>query len=168
MLKLAREALEAVRAHAENGYPLEICGFLLGRAEGETRVVSEAWPVRNVWAEDPEARGRLLEGLPAGDPERWIAASAERRYLASPREQLEAMKRARAAGLDVVGVYHTHPNHPAVPSEFDREAAWPGWSYLILSVRDGQVAEVRSWVLNEAASRFEEEPVETEPAGLGD
>ena len=59
--------------------------------------------------------------------------------------------------MDLVGVYHTHPNHPAVPSDFDRAAAWPEWSYIIVSVREGEVAEFRSWTLVEEA--FEEEMV---------
>ena len=70
-----------------------------------------------------------------------------------------AMKRARAEGLDLVGVYHTHPNHPAVPSEYDRSVAQPEWSYVILSVRPGEVAEVRSWVLSEDGTRFEAEEI---------
>ena len=83
----------------------------------------------------------------------------ERRFLISPRDTAACMKRAREAGMNLVGVYHTHPNHPAVPSDFDRDAAWPEWSYIIVSVRDGRVADFRSWGLTDDGSRFDEEAV---------
>ena len=165
MLKITTEAAEAIRRHAAEGYPLEICGFLVGTAEGETRDVREAWPVRNAWEEDPEARARMFaareEAGASVGADRWEAADAERRYLVSPRDTVQSMKRARQAGMDLVGIYHTHPEHPAVPSDFDRDAAWPDWSYLILSVRGGEVAEFRSWVLLEEDGQFHEETVET-------
>ena len=66
----------------------------------------------------------------------------------------------RLRGMELVGIYHTHPEHPAVPSDFDRDAAWPEWSYVILSVRSGEPAELRSWALVEEGGRFEEEDVE--------
>jgi proteasome lid subunit RPN8/RPN11 len=167
MLQIQQAAMEAVRRHAEEGYPLEICGFLVGAAEGEGRRVREAWPVRNAWEDDPEQRAGMLAAMEKGGgsagAERWEQFSAERRFLVSPRDILASMKRAREAGLDLVGLYHTHPEHPAVPSDFDRDAAWPDWSYLILSVREGRVAEERSWVLAEEERRFMEEEVREEP-----
>src|SRR6059058_2487387 len=94
---------------------------------------------------------------------RWDAFSSGRRFRVAPGDTLASMKRAREAGMDLVGLYHTHPEHPAVPSDFDRDAAWPDWSYLILSVREGRVAEERSWVLAEEERRFMEEEVREEP-----
>ncbi|HTE18152.1 MAG TPA: M67 family metallopeptidase [Armatimonadota bacterium] len=158
MLKLSAAAAAAMRAHAEEGYPLEICGFLVGEAAGDTCVAREAWPVRNTWEEDPEQRAAMAAALEAAGgaatAEGWESASSERRFLVSPQDFLKSEKRARAAGMSVVGLYHTHPEHPAVPSDFDRDAAWPEWSYVILSVRGGAVAELRSAVLDEAERRF--------------
>ena len=74
---------------------------------------------------------------------RWKYAredSPRNRYLISPRDLLEAEKAARALGLDIVGVYHSHPDHPARPSEFDREHAFPWYSYIIVSVRGGEAS----------------------------
>jgi len=160
MLKIAREAAAAIRAHAAEGYPLEICGFLVGTTDGDLRTVREAWPVRNAWEDDPEARARMFAAREAESAAGWESEDAARRYLVSPRDTVGSMKRAREAGMDLVGIYHTHPEHPAVPSEFDREAAWPEWSYVILSVRGGAVADFRSWTLDEESRQFWEEAVE--------
>jgi proteasome lid subunit RPN8/RPN11/molybdopterin converting factor small subunit len=163
MLKIKPSALGTCREHAVEGYPLEICGFLVGSADGDVRTCVEAWPVRNAWEDLPEERAALLNSLEragGSSATEWEQHNRERRYLVSGDETLAAMKRARAAGLDLIGVYHTHPNHPAVPSDFDRDAAMPEWSYLILSVRDGQVAETRSWVLPFWEEKFREEGIE--------
>jgi len=83
--------------------------------------------------------------------------SRHNRFLIAPEAVLAAHKEARSAGLDIVGYYHSHPDHPARPSELDRENAWPGLSYVILSVQAGKVAEVRTWRLTDDRERFEEE-----------
>jgi proteasome lid subunit RPN8/RPN11 len=103
------------------------------------------------------ASGSAEEPGAAATAAAWQAESEERRFLVSPQDMLACMKRAREARMDLVGVYHTHPEHPAVPSAFDRDAAWPEWSYVILSVRGGQVAEVRSWVVEGEDGPFVEE-----------
>jgi proteasome lid subunit RPN8/RPN11 len=128
--------LETIRRHAEAAYPEECCGFLLGRAGGGATFV---------------------ERVAAADNERQD--SRRNRFLIHPEAVLAAHKEARAAGLDVVGYYHSHPDHPAQPSEFDREHAWPGLSYLIVSVRDGRMAEGRSWRLADDRERFAEEKI---------
>lgn len=152
-----------MREHAEAGYPFEICGFLVGTVENGARVAREAWPVRNAWEDDPEQRARMLRAMEeagGASADRWEAASEERRFLISPADTVAAMKRARKAKLDLVGVYHSHPEHPAVPSDFDRSAAWPEWSYAILSVRGERVVELRSWEVLDLDAPFTEEPVE--------
>jgi proteasome lid subunit RPN8/RPN11/molybdopterin converting factor small subunit len=162
MLTIEASALETCREHAVEGYPLEICGFLVGSVDGDIRSCAEAWPVRNAW-EDLSERAALLGAMSRGgsaSASDWDEHNRERRYLVSNDETLGAMKRARAAGLDLVGVYHTHPEHPAVPSDFDRDAAMPEWSYLILSVRDSAVVETRSWVLPFGEQHFREEEIE--------
>lgn len=128
--------LKAIGSHGEASYPEECCGFLIGRAEGDSTSVE-----------------RLL----AVDNERQD--SRHNRFLIHPETVLAAHKEARAAGLDVVGYYHSHPDHPARPSEFDREHAWPGLSYVIVAVQGGKVAEARSWRLTDDRERFEEEAI---------
>lgn len=163
MLSITRSAVLDIQAHAVRGYPLEICGFLVGSSGSDSRTVREAWPVRNAWEEDAGAREALDQAAPTSGEAggaRWEDAGSERRFFVSPDDILVHMKRAREAGMDLVGVYHTHPNHPAVPSEFDRSAAWPEWSYVILSVTTKGPGELRSWVLAEDGSHFDEESVE--------
>lgn len=129
---------EAIARHGEAGYPDEICGFLLGtQADGE-KVVREVVPVDNNWEETGERR---------------------RRFLIAPEDFLREERRARAAGWEILGFYHSHPDHPARPSETDREAAWPGYSYVIQSVRDGRAAEVHSWRLQGDREGYDEEAV---------
>jgi len=135
-IALTPHDLQAIGGHGEASYPEECCGFLIGRAEGDSTSVE-----------------RLL----AVDNERQD--SRHNRFLIHPETVLAAHKEARAAGLDVVGYYHSHPDHPARPSEFDREHAWPGLSYVIVSVQGGKVAEARSWRLTDDRERFEEEAI---------
>lgn len=138
-LEIRGEDLASARRHAAATYPEECCGFLLGSLLGD----------------DGGARvARVL----AVDNQRQD--SRHNRYVIHPETVLEAQKQARAAGLDIVGYYHSHPDHPAVPSEFDREHAWPGMSYVIVSVRKGKIAETRSWRLADDRGRFDEESLE--------
>jgi proteasome lid subunit RPN8/RPN11 len=161
MLEIAAAAVAAIRSHGEEGYPREICGLLVGTIQGDTRHVTEAWPVRNAWEENPEERAALLASVEhagvATTADEWDAQGAARRFLIEPRQVLQAMKRARAFGWDLIGVYHTHPNHPAVPSAFDRSAAAAEWSYVIVSVREGATADFRSWVVDGEGPFIEEQ-----------
>ena len=136
-LVISASHLHTAGQHAAMSYPDECCGVLIGRALGGSTVV-----------------------------EHLLSASNERndsrhnRYLINPETVLAAHKEARALGLDVVGYYHSHPDHPARPSEFDREHAWPGVSYLIVSVEKGNVADSRSWRLADDREKFDEEKIE--------
>lgn len=160
MLNITATAADTIRRHSEEGFPFEICGLLVGNTDGATREVREAWPLRNAWEDDPEQRAEMFKAVEAtGGPATaaaWEAEDTTRRFFVSPRDQMLAEKRARTLGFQVVGVYHTHPNHPAVPSPFDRSVAWEGWSYVIVSVRDGQVAEFRSWSIEDDGPFVEE------------
>ncbi len=127
--------------HLVRAYPEEGCGVLVGRDEGSRRVVERVIPVEN-------ARGD----------------SRGRRYVIPPERILVAEREAREAGLDVVGFYHSHPDHPARPSAFDLEHAWPYYSYLIVSVAAGRVAEARAWRLAADRTRFEPERLDAAPA----
>ncbi len=138
-IALSTDQLESLTHHARVAYPEEGCGILLGRPG--------------------EASGAVVEELVLADNER--ADSRHNRYVIAPETVLAAHRRARDGGLDVVGYFHSHPDCPAVPSDFDREHAWPGLSYVIVSVRAGEVAEVRSWRLADDRERFREETLET-------
>jgi len=133
VLCLSEEQQQQVAEWALVAYPHEACGTLLGRREGdETRVV-EARVARNI-----------------------NTARAHDRFEIDPVDYLAAEQAAAAAGIDLVGIWHTHPDHPACPSTTDRELAWGGWSYLIVSVDAAGVRALRSWRLN-GEGRFEEE-----------
>jgi proteasome lid subunit RPN8/RPN11 len=138
---LAPADLEAIGRHGEASYPEECCGFLIGRII-QDQSIGEAIRVERIVSVANERQD-----------------SRHNRFLIHPETVLAAHKEARAAGLDVVGYYHSHPDHPARPSEFDREHAWPGLSYVIVSVAGGKVAEARSWRLSDDRDRFEEEAI---------
>lgn len=131
-LELAEPLRARLGALALARYPNEACGLLLGRRAGTRAEVLE---VR-------EARNRETRG-------------ARYRYELDPGDLVAAETHARAAGLEVVGVWHSHPDRPAVPSASDRAAAWSAWSYLIVSVEASAVRELRAWRL--AGARFREE-----------
>ena len=137
-LALAKRQLVVIERHAMEAYPEECCGFLLGRDAGAGRTVVE----------------RVLPAM----NER--SDSRSNRFLIRPETVLAAHREAAAAGLEVVGYYHSHPDHPAEPSEFDREHAWPGLSYLIVAVDEGRPGATRSWRLADDRSGFDEETVE--------
>ena len=153
MLKLAAQHVNAIRRHGEQDYPSECCGILLGHTDGGQKVVTEVVPLANL-RHDPE-RAQALLPLEELDRE-----SERNRFLIDPRDQLRVEKDARARQLDVLGYYHSHPDHPARPSQYDREHAWPWYSYVILSVEQGTARDLNSWVLAEDRSDFDPQSVE--------
>lgn len=152
-LKLTQQHLETVRQHATCDYPNECCGMLLGHANGVHKEVHEVVSLKNLRRE-PE---RAQELLPLRAPGR---ESERNRYLIDPLEQLEVEKNARARRIEVLGYYHSHPDHPAHPSEYDREHAWPWYSYVIIGVEGGDARDYTSWVLSDDRSEFRREEVE--------
>lgn len=132
VLVLPRALRSELEAHARDAYPHEACGVLIG-TPGALRA-----EVRRV------TRARNLN-----------VARARDRYELDPLDLLAAEDAARAAGLEVLGIWHTHPDHPARPSETDRAAAWEGWSYVILAVDQGGAGDARSFRLS--GERFHEE-----------
>ncbi len=135
VLRMPTEQRSAVALWAVAAYPSEACGLLLGlRRPGETEV-TVARETRNV----------------------QVVRSRDR-YVIDPTDYLAAEAAATAAGVEIVGVWHTHPDHLARPSETDRELAWEGWSYLIAAVTADGVTEMRSWRLN-GEKVFEEEEI---------
>lgn len=144
-MRIAEPVLAEIRQVLVAAYPLEGCGFLLGRAgDGEAVVVRRQLAVANQRAGEPEA---------------------VRRYLMGPSDYQTAERSAADEGLIVVGTYHSHPNAPAQPSSFDLEHAWPWYCYLIVSVgREGE-GEARVWRLRDDRSGFAEHPLEVNHAG---
>jgi len=135
MLRIRKKALEDILGRAERDYPYETCGLLLGKAQGDVRVAFGAYETPN---KNPDRKND--------------------RYEIDPRDYMKAEDKAREFGLEIIGVYHSHPDHPDRPSAFDLERAFEGFSYIIVSVREGKWVSYRSWELIEG--KFEEEPVE--------
>ena len=140
MLYLKPDDLERIKVIAEETYPHECCGLLVGSAgDGFKRIT------------------RVVEA------QNQRSDSAANRYLIAPEFWLEWDKRLRGSKSQILGYFHSHPDVPARPSRYDRDHAWPGYSYLIASVRRGKTAEVLSWLLMEDRSGFEPEEWELEP-----
>lgn len=128
-LVIARAAIDAIARHGVETYPNECCGALVER-DGQ---VVEAWPLENTTSE-----------------------GARRRFLVSPREYLAAERRAAEIGGTLVGFYHSHPDHPARPSQHDLEHAWPNLWYVIVSISEGVAGPMTCWRLREDRTSFEQ------------
>jgi proteasome lid subunit RPN8/RPN11 len=134
-LILSKEQLAQIARHSECSYPNEGCGILLGSIEGGRKVVADVLPTAN--ADEQQAQ--------------------HNRYLIPPEELLQGELLAEQRGLDVIGYFHSHPDHAASPSETDRGQAWPRYSYLITSVQEGKATETRCWQLREDGTGFDQE-----------
>ena len=133
-MNIHQSAIEAIQAHGADGYPNEICGFMLGpKGDGE---VTDVRPARNI-----------------------IVERSRDRYEIDPRDHIRTQREADASGLDIVGYYHSHPDHPAQPSRFDTERAWAGYVYLIVSVQDGQPVDANAFVAEQDGGPFRPEPL---------
>ena len=161
MLILPAECRQIIEAEARRGYPDEVCGFLVGEQRGANRHVRRVVPAHNIWDERPELRPAGSEqpedaGPTSGD---WEQHGVGRRFLVAPVELLAVIKQARQEGLEVIGLYHSHPDHPAEPSAYDLQLAWPEWSYVIVSTTATTTGDLRSWVLPAADEEFCEEAI---------
>jgi proteasome lid subunit RPN8/RPN11 len=135
MISIAEKLLSKIREHGVSDYPYECCGLLLGRYSAEGKFVTETYPISNAREE-----------------------SAKRnRFLIEPKELLRGEQYARSRDLEVVGFYHSHPDSPAVPSQYDLEHAWPTYSYIIVSTRADQAGDLFSWEQEVDRSRFNQE-----------
>ena len=145
-VKLTNEHLKQIRQHGEQTFPEECGGLLLGVLEGETRVIRETLPLENVRKD-----------------------SRHNRVEISPLAYAKAEREAAKKGLGVWGYYHSHPDHPAIPSGFDLDhAPFIEWSYLIVSVREGTAQEIRAWTVREDRSQFDEEDIEIKQGEHGE
>ncbi len=157
-LFLSDEKRGIIEQQGSKGFPDEVCGFLVGTAKGDDKTITDVWPIENGW----EQAGDSL----AGAADAFLGEEKGRRFFIPPGEWQKADQRARAAGVDILGCYHTHPNHPARPSVHDLQMAqgtFPGYSYIILSVQEGNPDEMTSWVLRDDYSEFDEEKITAFP-----
>ncbi|WNZ22018.1 M67 family metallopeptidase [Leptolyngbya sp. NK1-12] len=150
MLRLTPDHLQTLHHHAERTYPEECCGILLGaiqqQADQPHKTLVDLIETENAWSEAVAAE---LESVGIASSRHASTAARRDRYWIDPQMLLQAQKQARDRGLQIIGIYHSHPDHPAMPSETDRLLAWAEYSYIILSVQQGKVAETRSWSLDE-------------------
>jgi len=132
-VKIQRPAFEAIQAHGSDGYPDEICGLMLGN----DHVVTDVRRARNI-----------------------IVERSRDRYEIDPLDQIRIQREADAAGLDVIGYYHSHPDHPAQASRFDTERAWAGYVYVIVSIEKGKPVDANAFVADADGGPFHSEPLE--------
>jgi proteasome lid subunit RPN8/RPN11 len=138
---LTQEMLDDIHADGEERYPEETAGLLLGRVAGGSRQVTQLLPIQNEFA----------------------AGERHHRYQISPEAMIEAEDMADELGVSVIGVFHSHPDHPAEPSEFDRQLALPWFTYLITRVESGRAIESRVWLLRDDRQGFDEVPIRIQP-----
>jgi len=138
---LQKTNLTEIQQHGEATYPHECCGFLLGRVDENRRVVEQTRRAQNQRGDSPRNR-----------------------YQISPQEYMLAERLAAAAGWEIIGFYHSHPDHPARPSPFDLENAWPGLVYVIVGVNNGKADKTTAWILEDERKQFL--PEEIAPAAI--
>jgi len=136
-LQLKKDHDLIIRAHGQTDYPHECCGFLIGRQTDDATAVTRVLPAGNTRNDSPRNRFEI-----------------------DPAELFRVDRAARAEGLNVVGFYHSHPDAPARPSEYDREHAWPGYCYVIVSVVQGEPQDMTNWRLDEERTGFHTDAIE--------
>jgi proteasome lid subunit RPN8/RPN11 len=140
MIKIPASILRDIYKHTESSYPNECCGLMIGTTDTEQNHTVHAFRTcRNLNVE-----------------------RARDRYLMDPTDQLRIQREFENSPWDIIGIYHSHPDHPSRPSQTDTDAAFEGYSYVIISVQKGTVASAQSWVLNDSEKKFYEEPLVTE------
>ena len=136
MLRISRKLLGEIHAHMEETYPYECCGLIVGTME-ESKTAEASRRCRNLNTE------RAVD-----------------RYELDPKDMLKVQRELDGGPWDIIGVYHSHPDHPSRPSGFDTDHAWPGYSYIIGSVEKGKMGSLQSWELDQSGSAFDEEELE--------
>ena len=143
MLIIPETVLQAIKSHGESAYPKEGAGLLLGQAGDGAKTVVDILPLENEWA----------------------AGEQYHRYLITPQDMLRGENEAARRGLDVIGIFHSHPDHVAEPSNMDRDWALPWYSYIITSVQKAHAVVSRSWLLRDDRSAFDEEAIQPAAGG---
>jgi proteasome lid subunit RPN8/RPN11 len=139
-IRISGSAEESIRRHGAGAYPEECCGALLGQPTENGKTITQVLPLENARAE-----------------------SRENRFLIEDQAYVRAEREADRRGLALLGFYHSHPDHPAKPSQFDLDHAFPWFSYVIVAVRNGTPEAMTCWILSEERDRFVEEPIAREP-----
>jgi proteasome lid subunit RPN8/RPN11 len=148
MLVLHRDRIEEIFRHVASCYPEEGCGLLIGTIqENSCKMVCEVRPAENVWTENGSF-DRLEFDLLESDRDRPLILSKRNRYCIDPAVLLRTQKDCRDRHLSILGIFHSHPDAPAIPSESDRAIAWSDYSYVIVSVEAGISKDLTSWELD--------------------
>jgi proteasome lid subunit RPN8/RPN11 len=134
-LQISEELAARIRAHGIETYPHECCGAILGTDDSD-RIVRDLMPLQNRRNDSPRNR-----------------------FEVTPDDVRMAEKTATDKKLDLIGWYHSHPDAPARPSEFDREHAWPWYSYIIVSIQKGEPKDMNSWRLKDDRASYDQEPI---------
>jgi proteasome lid subunit RPN8/RPN11 len=132
ILVFTSEQIHQIRTEGESAYPNECCGAFIGTEDGDHRVVDHLRPLKNSFEPGEQFH----------------------RFRLDPLELAQVEKEAGQKKMLVLGFYHSHPDHPARPSEYDREHAWPFYSYVITSIEKGEAAIMTSWTLDEETEQF--------------
>ena len=135
-ITITQEIVDTFKSHGETDYPYECCGFILGQYKGLESFGVEYLPASNI-----KEKNR------------------ERRFLIDPLAYQKAEDEADSQEMSVISIVHSHQDHPDQPSDFDRDHAWPGFSYIIISIQNGKATSYRSWQLNENRKFFIEENI---------
>ena len=143
-LKIIDKLLRGIHAQGVETYPHECCGALLGRDSDSSREVVSLLPLANRRDDSPRNR-----------------------FEVTADDVLLAEKTAREQQLELIGWYHSHPDAPARPSEYDREHAWPWYSYIIVSVQKGEPRDTTSWRLHDDRAAYDPETIEVVPPAPG-
>ena len=141
MIRLTRQIEEIIRVAGVEAYPNECCGIIFGSDEGDIHVVKALRPIENARESGEQYH----------------------RFLITAEDMMQAELEARRLGLEIVGFYHSHPDHPSRPSDYDREHALPFYSYIILRVAEGRPELMTSWRLRTSRDAFDSESIEIEP-----
>lgn len=137
-IKITTNHQEIIKNHAEKTYPEECCGLILGYLSSQGKTVVEVIPTDNVWNTEASNFTQAQKEY-----------STRKRYAIAPQVMLQIQKEARSRNLNIIGIYHSHPDYPAIPSEWDRLYAWGEYSYIIVSVQNGKAGELQSWSLDD-------------------
>ena len=134
MVRTTKDIILRIKSHGERTYPEECCGIMLGVSDEDNQMVEEIVELDN--EQDGNRR---------------------RRFFVTPNQYLQAERTAAEKNLQLLGFYHSHPDHPAAPSEFDREHALPWFTYVIVAVSKGKANDVTTWLLSESREQFDQD-----------
>ena len=141
MIRISEQLARQIEQHGVKTYPEECCGMMLGTYEHGVQIIESVMEIDNHQDEN-----------------------RKRRFLITSQQYLLAERIAKRRKLDLLGFYHSHPDHPAIPSAFDTEHAFPWFTYIIVSIVHGEAKSITAWQLKENRSRFEEKPFSVEAA----